>query len=339
MKWSSRECLIALNMIPGIGGRRLQSLLKHFGSFQKCWQASSRELLRVPGFGRKTVSQFVNNRGEICPFKEQYWAQSHQAEIVTIVDQEYPEYLHRLVVPPPVLYVKGRLPQKPGIAIVGTRRPSQVGIVQTRKFTTALVQQGEVIVSGLARGIDYIAHESTLQGGGVTVAILGSNIENIYPREHDKLVQQIAQQGAVVSEFSSRCPTVPGNFPRRNRIIAGFSRGVLVVQAGERSGALGTSDWALELGLEVWAIPGEISDPLRKGTNRLIKQGAHLVVCPTDLGVRNEQHSANNSPVTELAKEGLTVNEIALRLKLSVEQVMAEIALERFASPRTTPSD
>ncbi|HBG00251.1 MAG TPA: DNA-protecting protein DprA, partial [Firmicutes bacterium] len=109
------------------------------------------------------------------------------------------------------------------------------------------------------------------------VAVLGSNIGHVYPAEHKTLARQIAQSGAVITEFSSRCPTVPGNFPRRNRVIAGCSRGVLVVQAGEKSGSIHTADWALELGIDVWAIPGEISDPLREGTHRLIKQGAHLV--------------------------------------------------------------
>lgn len=334
MKWSSREYLIALNMVPGIGGRRLQALHEFFGSYEKAWQAKPEMLLRVPGFGGKTVKQFVSSRRDICPKVEEQWARALQAEVITLEDQEYPDYLRRLIVPPPVLYVQGQLPQNPGIAIVGTRRPSRVGIVQTRDFTNHLVQRKQIIISGLARGIDYFAHETTLARGGITVGVLGSNIGNIYPSEHRGLVQQITAKGAVVSEFSSRCSTVPGNFPRRNRLIAGFSRGVLVVQAGERSGALGTADWALELGLDVWAIPGEISDPLRKGTNKLIRQGAHLVVSPTDLGVDELPHTGNDSPVARLFAEGLAVNQIALQLNLPVEEIMAEISLLQVTGSR-----
>ncbi|NMA60577.1 MAG: DNA-protecting protein DprA [Firmicutes bacterium] len=331
MKWSSREYLIAFNMVPGIGGRRLQALWRHFGSLAKAWCASPEALLAVEGFGPKTVEMFVRARASICPLEEERWAKALNAQIITMKDGEYPQYLHRLAVPPPVLYVRGTLPVEPGIAIVGTRRPSRVGIAQAREFTKHLVAQGEVIVSGLARGVDYFAHETTLLSQGRTVAVLGSNLGNLYPSEHRGLVERIVQQGAVVSEFSSRCPTVPGNFPRRNRIIAGFSKGVLVVQAGAKSGALGTSDWALELGLDVWAIPGEISDPLRAGTNNLIKQGAHLVTSPQDLGVAKSLGDNHPLTVAKLFKEGLHVNEIALRLNRPVAEIMAEISLLQVA--------
>lgn len=327
MKWSSRQYLIALNMVPGIGGRRLQALQMHFGSLERAWSATREELLAVGGLGPKTVDMFLSTRPTICPLQEEEWARSLGAQIVTIEDEEYPDQLKRLEVPPPVLYVRGELPPKLGIAVVGTRRPSRVGMAQAKEFSSHLARLGEVVVSGLARGIDRVAHESSLLAGGKTVAVLGSNLANLYPSEHGGLVEQIVRQGAVVSEFSSRCSTVPGNFPRRNRIIAGLSKGVLVVQAGSKSGALGTTDWALELGLDVWAIPGEISDPLRAGTNNLIKQGAHLVTSPQDLSVETVTFPGSLSAVARLYKEGLHVNEIALALNLPVADIMAEISL------------
>ena len=337
MKWSSRQYLIAFNMVPGIGGRRLQALQKYFGSLEQAWSATEGELLAVGGIGPKTVKMFLGTRPTICPWQEENWARLRDAQIVTIEDEGYPDHLRRLQVPPPVLYVRGSLPTEPGVAVVGTRRPSRFGIAQAREFTRHLALQGEVVVSGLARGIDYFAHETTLQSGGKTVAVLGSNLANLYPGEHRGLVERIVETGAVVSEFSSRCSTVPGNFPRRNRIIAGLSKGVLVVQAGAKSGALGTSDWALELGLDVWAIPGEISDPLRVGTNNLIKQGAHLVTSPEDLGLDMIPGDESRSTVSQLYKEGLHVNEIAIALERPVAEGMAEISLLQIEGIKDRP--
>ncbi|NLJ80628.1 MAG: DNA-protecting protein DprA [Firmicutes bacterium] len=274
MKGNSRQYLIAFNMISGIGGRRLLALQKSFGSLGAAWRASRQALLKVPGIGTKLAANICGQRSSICPYQEERWAQSLGAEIVTLADPNYPRVLERLAVPPPVLYVRGSLPQKKGIAVVGSRRPSLSGVEEVRKFTRALARQGIAIISGMARGIDFHAHQSALNAAGYTAAVLGSNLGSLYPAEHSALAEKIAESGAVLTEFSSRCPTVPGNFPRRNRIIAGLSQAVLVVQASRKSGAINTANWALELGLDVWAIPGDISDPLRQGTNNLIKEGA-----------------------------------------------------------------
>ncbi|HHY10887.1 MAG TPA: DNA-protecting protein DprA [Firmicutes bacterium] len=283
MKRSSREYLIAFNMVSGIGGRRLFSLKKHFGSLEKAWRAPLPALLKVPGIGRKTAAHFCKTRGKICPTAEEAWAKREGARIITIGEAGYPKFLERLFVPPPVLYCRGSLPRRAGIAVVGTRKPSQAGIRQAYDFSSALAKNNLPIISGLARGIDSYAHRGALAAGGITAAVLGSNIGDIYPPEHRALADKIAQRGAVISEFSSRCRIMPGNFLRRNRIIAGLARAVLVVQAGERSGAVNTANWGLELGLDIWAIPGEISDPRRRGTNNLIKQGAFLAESAADL--------------------------------------------------------
>ena len=327
MKWSLRQYLIAFNMIPGIGGRRLAAVHDHFGSLSLAWQAREHELIEVEGVGPKTAATFCALRQSLSPKAEEGWAHALGAQIITLLDEDYPECLRRLAVPPPVLYVLGELPKERGIAVVGTRRPSRVGIAQAKQFSAHLVTQGLPVISGLARGIDYFAHEQVVKMGGRAVAVLGSNIGHVYPAEHKTLARQIAQSGAVITEFSSRCPTVPGNFPRRNRVIAGCSRGVLVVQAGEKSGSIHTADWALELGIDVWAIPGEISDPLREGTHRLIKQGAHLVSNPEDVVQSKSAGEVQKAGVEELYKAGQHVNAIAASLGRPIHEVLAEVSL------------
>ncbi len=328
MKWSSRQYLIAFNMVSGIGGRRLQAIERHFGTLEEGWHASKEDLVKVEGIGSKTAQSFCAMRPLLSPLEEEVWAKRREAQIITLYDDEYPGYLRRLAVPPPVVYVVGKLPEEPGIAVVGTRRPSKSGIAQARQFASHLVHQGHTVISGLARGIDYFAHDETIKLGGRTVAVLGSNIANLYPGEHRALAKKITENGALVTEFSSRCSTLPGNFPRRNRIIAGCSHGVLVVQAGQKSGSIRTADWALELGIDVWAIPGEISDPLREGTHNLIKQGAYLVTHPKELLENTSQEALVKSPCLEgLYKAGYHANEIAATLQKPIHEVLAQISL------------
>lgn len=335
MAWSPREFLIAFNMVPGIGGRRLLDLLNHFGSLAEAWHAPLHALAEVRGIGPKIAEQFLAVRGGINPAAEVEWAAGLGAQVITIYDETYPRYLRRLAVPPPVLYVQGRLPKEPGIAVVGTRRPSRVGVAQTQHFTEEIVRRGETVVSGLARGIDYFAHAQALKKGGATVAVLGSNLGRVYPAEHRNLAQRIAEQGAVVTEFSSRCPTVPGNFPRRNRIIAGSAWGVLVVQAGAKSGALRTADWALDLGIEVWSIPGEIGDPLREGNHTLIKQGAQLVTSPVELfGGKPFVRPSETLSLEELLAAGKHPNEIAALLKLPIQEVLIRLSRLQVAGSK-----
>lgn len=328
MGWTHREYVIASNMIPGIGGRRLLALKEHFGSLKEAWQSSEQELRRVPGLGPKTAAAFCQARPKIDPIAEETWTRRLGAQIITWHDGDYPTSLHALAVPPPVLYVRGQLPTESGIAVVGTRRPSRVGIAQTKDFTAQLVRAGKTIISGLARGVDYHAHVTAVEMGGRTVAVLGSNLANLYPAEHRQLVEMISERGAVISEFSSNCPTLPGNFPRRNRLIAALANGVLVVQAGSRSGAITTCDWALELGLDIWSIPGEIRDPLRSGNHKLIKEGAFLVTDASDiLGGQPSSTGGREPSLAELYRAGHHVNEIAATLDLPIHDVLIAISL------------
>lgn len=328
MNWTDRQYLIAFNMIPGIGGIRLRALCQHFGSLREAWRAPTKMLNQITGIGPKTASAVAAARREVCPNAEEDWTRNLGARIVTLADGDYPDGLRRLAVPPPVLYVQGRLPENSGIAVVGTRRPSRSGVAQARLFSGAIASRGYTVISGLARGIDSHAHLEALRAGGKTVAVLGSNLAAIYPGEHRALAEKITHNGAVVSEFSSRCSTVPGNFPRRNRIIAGLSQGVLVIQAGAKSGTISTADWALEMGLEVWAVPGEISDPLRTGCHNLIKQGAFLVTEPGDLW--GHEPAASSTVVLDVAQmhaAGRSANEIAAALGLPIAEVLAQITV------------
>lgn len=322
-----RSYIIAFNMIQGIGGRRLAALLEHFGSLERAWHASYQELVQIPGMGRKTAQQVVEQRKLVDPIREERWASRYGGRIVTVVDEEYPSPLRALTHPPPVLYIMGQLPGEIGIAVVGTRRPSASGLIQARVFSEAFVRRGFAVVSGLARGIDQAAHTAALQAGGKTVAVLGSHIGQIYPADHRGLAERIAQRGAVVSEFASTHPTMPGNFPRRNRIIAGLSERILVVQAGRKSGALNTAHWAAEYGKDVWAIPGEISDPLRQGTNFLIQQGAGLAADPSDvlLGLGRLQTGSEDDEVKRLYRQGASPDQISALLNMPVAAVLARI--------------
>jgi DNA processing protein len=274
-----RECIIALNTVLTIGGQRFANLMQRFGSAQAVIGANEQELSQVKGIGKETARRI----GSLCDgqavMREIQKAQELGVEIATQNDPSYPHALLNISYPPPVIYILGRaLPSDAfSIAIVGSRKPSYYGTRVARLLSKNAAEEGLAVVSGMARGIDSAAHKGALDGGGRTIAVLGSSIDITYPPENEKLAEEIRENGAVVSEFPfGTCP-FPQNFPRRNRIISGLALGLVIVQAGETSGALITADFALEQGREVFAVPGEIGNPLSRGTHNLIKQGARLV--------------------------------------------------------------
>ena len=279
------ERMIALNMIEDLGSVRTRSLLKHFGSLKEIFEAREKELERVKGIGSKIAERMVYSIKNIDAKKELELAERRGVKIITFLDRDYPERLKNIYDPPMVLYVKGDiLPQDAlAIAIVGSRNASFYGIQSAERLSFELASRGITVVSGLARGIDSSAHKGALKAKGRTLAILGSGILNMYPEEHFILADEISKQGAVISEFPMATIPDRGNFPRRNRIISGLSLGVVVVEAAEKSGALITSDIAMEQGREVFAVPGKIDSMTSKGTNRLIKQGAKLAESCDDI--------------------------------------------------------
>ena len=279
------ERFLILNMVEGLGSVRTQGLLKHFGSLEEVFQATEGQLRKVEGIGEKISLKIIQSIRGIDLQKELDLIKRHNIKIISFLDKSYPKNLKNIYDPPMVLYVLGEvLPQDDAaIAIVGSRLASFYGIQQAERLGFELASRGITVVSGLARGIDSSAHRGALKAGGRTLAILGSGILNMYPQEHKELARKISENGAVISEFPMMTIPERGNFPKRNRIISGLSLGVVVVEAAQRSGALITSDIAMEEGREVFAVPGKVDSITSRGTNKLIKQGAKLAETVDDI--------------------------------------------------------
>jgi len=273
------EHWLVLNMIPGLGAARCQKLLSHFGSPQRILEADLNELQHVSGIGEYTARQIINFKDKLNIEKEIARIEREKISLVTFFDDNYPSNLKSIFDPPILLYVKGKLlpEDRIAIAMVGTRRPTTYGKMVAEKLSKELAERDITVVSGLARGIDTCAHRGALSGKGRTIAVLGCGIDICYPPENRSLFDEIAERGAVISEFPMATRPEKVNFPLRNRVISGLSLGAVIVEAGARSGALITADCALEQGREVFAIPGNIFNLETKGTHSLIKQGAKLV--------------------------------------------------------------
>jgi len=277
---------------------------------------------------------------------DQVWEkiQSQGIKILTWQDKEYPARLKEINQPPPVLYIRGEyLPDDLfAVAIVGTRRVTPYGRQVTEELASFLASNGITVVSGLARGVDAIAHQSALKVGGRTIGVLGSGVDVIYPPEHAKLAGEMMERGAVVSDYAPGTPPDASNFPPRNRIISGLSLAVVAVEAGETSGALITAEFAAEQGREIFAVPGSIFAPQSKGTNKLIQNGAQPLLSVNDIMqaldfTRIGEHKAARKvlPADEtesrllnvLSAEPLHVDEIRSQTDLPIERVSATLAL------------
>ena len=275
---------IGFNLVSGIGPVRVRSLVQTFGGIEAAWNAPAEELRRV-GLGEKLVQRLIEARSALDLTKELGRVQQLGLQVLPMDDPQYPARLKEIESPPLVLYLSGQLvPQDEwAAAIVGTRRATPYGKAVAAELAGGLAASGVTVVSGLARGIDGIAHQAALEAGGRTMAVLGSGLDHIYPPEHRNLAHSIASSGAVLSDYPLGTSPEGGNFPARNRIIAGLSLAVIVVEAGESSGALITADFAAEQGRDVFAVPGRIYDRASLGTNRLIAAGAFPVATVDDV--------------------------------------------------------
>jgi DNA processing protein len=270
---------VALNMVRGVGPRTANQLLSRFGSPAGVF-AASRLALGKEGLKPDTVEELKDSSILEKANAEIERLEKLNAVIITLEDDDYPDLLREIHDPPIALYVRGDLRkamERPALAVVGSRRCSTYGVNVAESLSRDLASHGLTIVSGLARGIDAAAHRGALELGGQTIAIVGTGLETIYPKEHKKLEEQIIANGAVVSEFPLGTPPLPQNFPYRNRILSGLCFGVLVVEASEHSGSLITARLANEQGREVFAVPGNITSQTSFGPNFLIKDGAKLV--------------------------------------------------------------
>ena len=282
-KISSSAYLLGLSLIPGLGPARIKILQQHFPDPAEVWGLSEKSLraLKLPEGVASSILEYrkkIDLEGELAKLSKA------AIKIITLLDDDYPPLLREIYDPPPVLYVRGNLrPLAPKIAVVGTRLMTVYGHQVTESLTRDLVGTGLTIVSGLARGVDAMAHRTALAAGGETIAVLGSGLNQVYPPENKHLAEEIAQQGAVISEYPPAVEAARGTFPARNRIISGLSLGVVVTEAGEDSGSLITANSAAEQGRLVFSVPGPVNSRQSAGANSLIKVGAKLVTSTEDI--------------------------------------------------------
>ena len=334
---------IGFNLIKGIGAVRMQALIQHFGDLELAWKAAPIDLARA-GLGLKVIERIVQARANVD--LEKLWAriEAQGIKILTWEDEAYPQRLKEIEQPPPVLYIRGQyLPDDLfAVAIVGTRRVTAYGRQITEELAAYLASNGITVISGLARGVDGIAHQTALKAGGRTIAVLGSGVDKIYPPEHRGLADKMIERGAIISDYAPGTPPDAANFPPRNRIVSGLSLAVVVIEAGETSGALITAEFAAEQGREVFAVPGSILAPQSKGTNKLIQNGALPLLSVNDLmqalnltrmGEQKAARKVIPSDETEarlmdvLSDEPLHVDEIRNQTELPIEKVSATLAL------------
>ncbi len=286
---------LTLKSVPGIGNHLFKRLIERFETPERVFAATEKELQRIKGISL-ALSAGLKGRAPTDTVKRDLeLARKMGFHILPLTAPGYPPLLSELPDPPPLLYVHGKLhPSADRISVIGARAATNYGINAAQSISRGLSAMGLTVVSGMARGIDTAAHRGALSGGGRTVAVLGSGLGRIYPPENDRLFHEIAENGAVISEFPVLTPPEPHNFPRRNRIISGLSLGTVVVEAGKRSGSLITARLALEQGREVFAVPGSIRSFKSSGTHSLLKQGAKLTESAKD--VAEELAFVFNSP-------------------------------------------
>lgn len=334
---------MGLNLVNGIGAVRFQKLLDHFGDARTAWEAPPAALQSVE-LTQKVMENLIQVRASVDLLA--IWEQLEKLKInlLTWMDENYPRRLKEISQPPPVLYVRGEIIPKDewAVAVVGTRKLSPYGRQVAEEVAGFLARNGVTVVSGLARGIDSVAHRAALNAGGRSIAVLGNGVDHIYPAENSNLAEKMIENGALISDYPLGTPPDAAHFPIRNRIISGLSIATVIVEAGQKSGALITAEFAANQGRDVFAVPGKIFAPQSKGTNRLIRDGAHPLLNPEDLMAAldltmvTEHQTARTvlpADATEaalfkvLGHEPKHVDEIGMLAKMPIEQVSATLAL------------
>ena len=337
-----RDAWLGFSHVRGMGAVRFRKLLQFFGTLSVAWQAPD-DALKAAGMTDKVIQTFRETKQTYDPVAVQSRLQSKGISVLTWNDEKYPPYLKQIAQPPPVLYCLGAFSEADNLAmaIVGTRNITSYGKQLCHDTATYLAGHGVTIVSGLARGVDAIAHRAALEIGGRTVAVLGSGVDVIYPPEHRKLAEAIIKSGVVISDYPPGTKPEGINFPPRNRIISGLSRGTIVIEAGERSGALITAKFAVEQGRDVFAVPGSVLSAMSKGTNNLIGEGAIPMTNPADvishLGLEKQKIQVQEkmpelSPVENRIYQALGsgtvhVDELCAKLDMPIEKLNATITM------------
>ncbi len=330
---------LGFNLVKGIGPAKHQALLDAFDSMAAAWHATPSQLQSL-GFDQRAIHNLVKARDSLDLDAKLRQVEAAGFDIITWASPGYPVYLREVPNPPPLLYVHGEITPADqwAVAVVGTRRLTSYGRQVTQDIVRGLVQNGITIVSGLARGIDAVAHKTAVEMGGRTIAVLGSGLDVIYPAEHRALAAKIANgQGALVSDYALGVRPEAKNFPPRNRIISGLSLGVVVVEAGEKSGALITTEFALEQDREVFAVPGNITSPASKGPNRLIQQGAKPVLSVADILEELNLHAVVEHTAVQLALPE-TSEEAAVLAHLSAQPVHVDEICRQTGLPTNVVS-
>ncbi|PYL07941.1 MAG: DNA-protecting protein DprA [Verrucomicrobia bacterium] len=336
---NSTEACIALNMLPTVGPVRLRKLLEVFEKPERVLAAKRDELRKVEGTGREVADQISKWESIVDLTAELERVREFGATVITQESRAYPKPLREIHAPPIVLYVWRELQERDhhAIGIIGARRTTHYGTESAKKLAYQLAYAGLTVISGLARGIDTAAHQGALAAKGRTIAVIGSGLSKLYPTENRALAEKIRDgNGAIVSEFSMEIEPDRQTFPMRNRIISGWSHGILVVEAGLNSGALITAAQALEQGRAVYAVPGHINAPSAMGSNRLIQQGAKLVMEANDVLEDLQILLPETKPSPEAAARPLpplSVDEITVRSKLAsaaVSGTLLQLELKRL---------
>jgi len=333
---------LALKRVEGVGDITFRNLVNRFGDPRSVFDANRSSLLEVEGIGEKVANGIMNFSEWDKVDAEIARLAKSDTDLLFYTDSEYPYNLSQIYNPPPFLYRRGdNTPDDiNAVAIVGSRIVDSYGINATEKIAEGLANMGVTVVSGMARGVDSIAHRAALNAGGRTIAVLGSGIDVIYPPENMRLYEEITRNGAVLSEFPLGVHPDPANFPRRNRIISGLSLGVVVVRASGKSGALITASFALEQNRELFAVPGNVYDKLSKGTNYLIKAGAKLVENVDDILIEIEalkRRVSGGDTNERYVKPELTPDEDAVYVALEKEPMMIDAITKAmgFDTPKT----
>jgi DNA processing protein len=339
----NRRYWVGFNLVKGIGAVRLQGLRDHFGDLALAWHAPQ-DALMAAGLSPRIAERLLQVRASVDLDKVLASMETKGITVLTWEDEGYPFRLKEIDQPPPVLYVRGAIEMEDSwsVAVVGTRRVSAYGRQVADDLSSFLASNGVTVVSGLARGVDSIAHQSALKAGGRSIAVLGCGVDRIYPPEHVQLAERLIASGALISDYPPGTSPDASNFPPRNRIISGLSMATVVVEAGETSGALITAQFAIDQGREVFAVPGNILAPQSKGTNRLISQGARPMLSANDLldvlnltRVTEQRFVRKVLPIDEtelklmsvLSHEPLQMDEIRNQTGLPIERVSATLVM------------
>jgi len=334
---------LGFNLVPGIGPARLARLIERCGSAEAAWRADAFDMAAAGLDARSSAALAVAQR-ELDLDAELARVAAAGANLLTVEDAAYPRLLRAAPAPPPLLYLRGALlpTDEWAVAVVGTRTPTSYGREATLRIVRDLAEAGVTVVSGMALGIDGAAHQAALEAGGRTLAVLGSGVDQPYPGRHRRLAEQIAAQGAIISDYPLGTVPAPANFPPRNRIIAGLSLGTVVVEAGERSGSLITVEFALDQGRDVFAVPGHIFSRQSAGAHRLIRAGAQLVtsaeeiLAALDLDAASAQREARAELPADPAEarvyellgyEPCHADELARAARLSAAEAAAALAM------------